>query len=94
MDFGFPRSPLYIFAEELTSTEQSKFLIDADRDLRSIGVLLLLPVHGGNPCISGEACPILAYGQYNWYDSLAPEFDTYETIKSIALNRTQSASSQ
>jgi len=29
----------------------------------------------------------LSYGKFNWYDSLAPEFQTYETIKDLAQNK-------
>jgi len=98
LDFASGRTPMYIFAEELTVEEANKFLTIAEDFFQKRGILFILPVHGGNPCdptqIAQGKCPNLAYGQYNWYDSLAPEFDTYETIKSIALNRTQSASSQ
>ena len=98
LDYGSGRTGLYVFAEELTVEEANEFLTIAENFFQQRGVLFILPVHGGNPCdssqISQGLCPKLAYGQYNWYDSLAPEFDTYDTIKSIALNRTQSASSQ
>jgi len=98
IDYGKGRSPLYVFAEELSVEEANSFLVVAENFLRERDVRLILPVHGGNPCdntqIAQGKCPKLAHGQFNWYDSLAPEFDTYETIKSIALNRTQSASSQ
>jgi len=98
LDYGSGRTGLYVFAEELTVEEANEFLTIAENFFQQRGILFILPVHGGNPCdstqISQNLCPKLAYGQYNWYDSLAPEFDTYDTIKSIALNRTQSASSQ
>lgn len=98
IDYGGGRSPLYVFAEELSVAEANSFLEGAENFLHERGVRLILPVHGGNPCdpaqIAQNECPKLAYSKYNWYDSLAPEFDTYNTIKSIALNRTQSASSQ
>ena len=98
IDFGSGRTGLYVLAEELSVEEANEFLTIAEDFFQQRGVLLILPVHGGNPCdplqISQGLCPKLAYGKYNWYDSLAPEFDTYDTIKSIALGRTQSASSQ
>jgi len=91
IDYGFGTTPLYVFAEELSPLEQRKFLIEADEALRKMNVLLILPVHGGNPCderqIRKGRCPRRAYGRYNWYDSLAPEFFTYDAIKTIALRR-------
>ena len=29
----------------------------------------------------------LSYSRFNWYDALAPEFDTYEMIKKLAQNK-------
>ncbi len=29
----------------------------------------------------------LSYEKYNWYDALAPEFDTYDTIKELAQSK-------
>jgi len=31
----------------------------------------------------------LSYGRFNWYDSPAPEFQTYETIKELAENKSK-----
>jgi len=28
-----------------------------------------------------------SYGRYNWYDSLAPEFETYDAIKELAQKK-------
>ena len=96
LDFGSGRTGLYVFAEELTVEEANEFLTIAEDFFQQRGILLILPVHGGNPCdpsqISQNLCPKLAYGQYNWYDSLAPEFDTYDTIKSICSQRTTTPS--
>lgn len=91
IDYGFGTTPLYVFAEELSPSEQRRFLIEADEVLRKMGILLILPVHGGNPCdqrqIRQGKCPRRAYGKYNWYDSLAPEFNTFDAIKAIARGR-------
>ena len=31
-----------------------------------------------------ESVKKLSYGKFNWHDSLAPEFETYETIRELA----------
>jgi len=91
IDYGKGRSPLYVFAEELSMAEANAFLEIAENFLRKRNVHLILPVHGGNPCdpqqIKRGRCPRLAFGKYNWYDSLAPEWRTYPVIKAIAYKR-------
>ena len=84
IDWADNGAPLAVFSQELSSEEQSNLLIKANDFYSSKGINFIYPVHGGN---MGGNAKTLAYGQYGWYDSLAPEFDTYETIKELAQNK-------
>ncbi len=46
------------------------------------------PIHGGDMGPTREV-KRLSYGKFNWYDSIAPEFQTYETIKELAQNKSK-----
>jgi len=83
---GTGRTPINIFSQELTKGEAREFLIKADSFFSSKGIIFIYPVHGGDMGPSGEVLK-LSYGKFNWYDSLAPEFDTYETIKKNLLKK-------
>jgi hypothetical protein len=88
--FDFSQSdelPLAVFSQKLNSEQQSQFLRELDKLAKKlekdtgIKVLVAYPVHG--PGIGAHAQK-LAWGKYELYDALAPEFDTYETIKELA----------
>jgi hypothetical protein len=49
-------------------------------------IIFVYPVHGG---WMGDKAEIRSYGKSRVYDSLAPEFQTYETIKELALERAE-----
>jgi hypothetical protein len=83
---GIWRSPLTVFSQELSPTEASEFLNRADEFFSSKGITFIYPVHGGI-LVEGGTPETLSYGRFNWYDSLAPEFQTYETIKELAQNK-------
>ncbi|KYH38331.1 MAG: hypothetical protein AYL28_004070 [Candidatus Bathyarchaeota archaeon B23] len=78
------RSPLGVFSQNLTSTEQREFLRLADEFLQERGVVFAYPVHG---MWMGDEATILSYRKSRMYDSLAPEFETYETIRELAQRK-------
>jgi len=80
-DFGpSDNTPLAIFSQRLTPQQQSAFLRSMGEACRKLGVVPVYPVHGG--CMGRDAQK-LSYGKYLYYDALAPEFRTYETIKEL-----------
>ena len=79
---GDIKTPLGAFSQNLTSEEQKEFLKTADDFFMEKGVVFTYPVHGGNMGLDAE---ILSFNKSKVYDSLAPEFQTYETIKELAL---------
>ena len=85
---GIGRSPLRVFSQELTPEQQRAFLKVADLFFSSRGINFIYPIHGGDMGPTKEVNR-LSYGKFNWYDSLAPEFQTYETIKELAENKSK-----
>ncbi len=83
IDWSFDESQTVVFSQELTPEEQSEVLRAFDEALEAIGVTFVYPLHGGYMG-RGEVTTRLAFGEYRIYDALAPEFDTYETIKELA----------
>lgn len=83
-DYGYPNSPAEVFSQRLTQEEQREFLRMADEFFAKKNVTLIYPVHGP---FMGENIEVLSFGKFRAYDSLAPEFKTYETIKELARTR-------
>jgi len=79
-------SPMAIFSQKLTIEEQRKFLKIADDFFQKKGIIFVYPVHGG---WMGNNAKILSFGKSKFYDSKAPEFNTYETIKELAQNKSK-----
>ena len=87
IDYGGPgRTQLYVFSQELSKEEAREFLRKADEFFSKKGIIFIYPVHGGDMG-RRELVKKLSYGKFNWYDSLAPEFETYETIKDLAQSK-------
>ena len=87
IDYGGPgRTQLYVFSQELSKEEAREFLRKADEFFSKKGIIFIYPVHGGDMGRK-ELVKKLSYGKFNWYDSLAPEFETYETIKELAQSK-------
>ncbi len=84
-DYGLDNSPLAVFSQELSKSQARNFLRIADEFLQEKGIILVYPIHGGNMGVKDVRK--LSYGKYNWYDSLAPEFQTYETIRELAREK-------
>ncbi len=84
--------PLGIFSQLLTKEEQKEFLRTADEFFRKkreefeLPIVFVYPIHGG---WMGNNATKLSYGKFKTYDAFAPEFDTYETIKELALEKVQ-----
>jgi len=68
----------------LSKEEQREFLKIADEFFSRKGIIFVYPVHGG---FMGQDAKILSFGKLKTYDSLAPEFETYETIKELAQSK-------
>ncbi len=75
------KTQLGVFSQYLNKNKQKEFLKMADDFFTKKGVVFVYPLHGG--WMGGDA-KVLSYGQFKVYDSLAPEFDTFETIKKLA----------
>jgi len=62
----------------LSKENRINVLKKADEFFTSKGIIFAYPVHGGY--ISTDT---------GWYDSKDPEIDIYETIKELAINKSQ-----
>jgi len=78
-------TPLGRFSQSLTKEQQREFLKIADEFFREKDVIFVYPVHGGTMGIDAH---ILSFGKSRVYDALAPEFQTYKTIRELAQKRT------
>ncbi|MBU4300603.1 MAG: hypothetical protein ABIF85_03455 [Nanoarchaeota archaeon] len=81
IDWSMDISPTVDFSQKLNKKEQSGLLQTLDDSFAKNGVNFIYPLHGG---YMGPSAKRLAFGKYRNYDSLAPEFNTYETIKELA----------
>ena len=86
IDWSFDQSPLVSFSQELRKGEQREVLRTLDEYLARMGVNFVYPVHGGYMG-SGRITTRLAWGRWRTYDALAPEFDTYQTIRELARRK-------
>jgi len=81
---GTTKTPLGVFSQELSKEKQREFLKIADEFFSKKGIIFVYPVHGG---FMGKDAKILSFGKSKTYDSLAPEFETYDTIRELAQNK-------
>lgn len=79
--WGNKLSPMKAFSQKLTPEQQREFLKIADNFFERKGIKFVYPVHGG---AMGKEPFRQSFGQYKNYDALAPEFDTFGTIKELA----------
>ncbi len=85
IDFGWAKnSPMDVFSQMLSKKEQREWLGKADAFFQGKGMIFMYPVRGGDFTPGAKR---LSFGKNAKYDSLAPEFDTYETIKELAQNK-------
>ena len=85
-DYGYDNSPMEIFSQNLTPKQQRECLRVFDNFFLKKNIIFVYPVHG--PDMGGNI-KILSFGKSRCYDSLAPEFQTYETIKELAQEKTE-----
>ncbi len=83
IDWSFDQSQLVVFSQELSKEEQKEALKTFDESFAQVDVNFIYPVHGGYMGM-GDITTKLSFSEFRIYDSLAPEFDTYETIKELA----------
>ena len=86
LDWGPYDSPLSQFTQRLNREEQMEFLKIADDFFHRNGVIFIYPIRGG---MMGDDSIKLSYGRDPKYDSTAPEFQLYDTIKQLALSKKQ-----
>ena len=79
---GSTKTPLGQFSQFLSKEQQRRFIRLADEFFAKRGVVFVYPVHGG---WMGNDAAKLAFGKFRSYDSLAPEFKTYQTIGQSTL---------
>jgi len=86
IDWSTDQSPAVVFSQMLNKDMQSETLAILDESFAKNGVNFIYPLHGGYMG-RGAITTKLAFGKYRNYDSLAPEFQTYKTIKELANNK-------
>lgn len=74
-----PTAPMSIFSQK--PSIQIPFLQRVDVFFTSMGMNFVYPLHGGTFPLTSS---IKSFGKYAVYDSKAPEFNTFETIKTLA----------
>ena len=74
-----------VFSQELTPQQQCQFMRIWKDFCDKMGFVPVFPVHGGNLGEKGKCLKKMSYGKYNKYDALAPEFNTYDCIKSLMV---------
>ncbi|MCD6239339.1 MAG: hypothetical protein J7K51_08505 [Thermotogae bacterium] len=85
IDWAFTKdTPLGVFSQTLSIEEQRKVLRTFGQFFTENGIIFAYPVHGE---FMGRDATKLAFGKYSKYDALAPEFETYNTIKRLSQGR-------
>ena len=83
IDWSFQQSQTVTFSQELSTDEQKQVLETFDASFSKMGMNFIYPLHGGYMG-NGAVTKKLSFGKKRIYDSLAPEFRTYDTIKKLA----------
>jgi hypothetical protein len=81
VDWQAEGAPIDVFSQKLTTEQQNAWLESADAFFTREGIIFSYPVHGGT---FPPNSPKLSFGKFAVYDSLAPEFNNYGTIKRLA----------
>jgi len=85
IDFGLRTSPLYVFSQNLSADVQRELLREFDTFFEERGMTFVYPLH--SLVAKARYVERLAFGKYPIYDALAPEFQTYDVIKELALKK-------
>lgn len=88
IDWSFDRSPTVTFSQKLSTKEQENTLQAFDGSFAKLGINFIYPLRGGY-LGGGDNTDKLSFGKYQYYDSLAPEFDTYGTILELANKKNE-----
>ena len=83
---GRQDAPIDVFSQRLNTEQQKEFLKKADEFFAGKGIIFIYPVHGADFWGSAK---VRAFGKFTKYDALAPEFDTYGTIKELANKKAE-----
>ena len=84
IDWGGWNPPMYAFSQQLSPQKQKEFLEYMTSFYSNYPeITLAYPVHGGTMSSITQPANILSYGRFDIYDSNAPEFNIYPTIKSL-----------
>ncbi|KCZ70782.1 hypothetical protein ANME2D_02807 [Candidatus Methanoperedens nitroreducens] len=81
IDWANDDSPLVTFSQKLSKTEQKEMLAEMHKFFKSEGMTFVLPLHGG---FMGNNARVLSFGNSKVYDSVAPQFETFNTINEIS----------
>ncbi len=85
IDWSFDtNTALGIFSQELSKDEAKEALRSFDAFFNENGILFAYPVHGG---WMGWKATKGSFGKTRIYDSIAPEFETYDTIKELVSRK-------
>jgi len=84
IDWGTEHSPMVVFSQKLEPEKQKEFLVKANQFFASKGIVFAYPLHGG---FMGKSAKKLSFNKWNIYDSLAPEFQIFETVKELSSIR-------
>ncbi|VVB85002.1 Uncharacterised protein [uncultured archaeon] len=79
-------TPLGVFSQSMSKDEAGQVLRNFDSYFKENGILFAYPLHGG---FMGWEATRLSSGKSKTYDSLAPEFDTYETIRELSQKKAE-----
>ncbi len=88
IDWAFDDSQVVAFSQKLNKEEQSEVLENFDKAFERMGVKFVYPIHGGYMG-SAAVTTKLSFGKDRIYDSLAPEFETYNTIRALASKKSK-----
>ncbi len=83
IDWSNDESPLVTFSQRLSKPEQGVMLISMYNFFKDEGMTFVLPLHGG---FMGNHASVLSFGNSKVYDSMAPQFGTFNTIVNISKN--------
>ncbi len=81
IDWESSESSLAVFSQKLGADDRKNMLRSFDKTFAQMGVNFIYPVRGG---FMGERPKKRSFGNSSTFDSLAPQFDTFETIKILA----------
>lgn len=86
IDCAGDRGVMAQFSQVLNKEEQRGMIKHLDGFCQTNGLVFVYPIHGGG---MGGHAKLRSFGTSDRYDSVAPEFATFDTIKALALAKTR-----